>query len=171
MISHTDVRVKFTRLISVSRSREALGPAWVAFFFTLYNVSVLGVIAPLAIMLGFASCCVLYYREIYYYLVNNKKVAFYPILVLVSSAWSSVPSLSLWYGFQLIVTVATGFFMGIVATPRQIVHGVFIAAALIIIASVISGRKGVAATGYVLLGLRDQSQLLHWSECCLLAPG
>ena len=159
-ISDTEVRARFAGLFSIPYSREALGPAWVAFFITLYNVSTFGKFAPLAIMAGFASCCVLYYREFYYFLANNKKLALYPILPMVSSIWSSVPSLSLWYGFQALITIATGIFMGIIATPRQIVRGVFIAATFIIIASVISGRKGPSAIGPVLVGITGSKSII-----------
>jgi hypothetical protein len=56
-ISDPDVRAKLARLFKLRYSREALGTAWVAFFFTLYNVSVLGAIIPLAVVAAFASCC------------------------------------------------------------------------------------------------------------------
>lgn len=170
-ISDNDVRAKFARLFDIHYSREVLGTAWVAFFFTLYNVSVLGAITPLAIMAGFVGCCFLYYREIYHFLVNNKIVAFFPILTLVSSAWSPVPSGSLWYGFQLLVTIATAIFMGIAATPRQIVRGVFIATAFIIIASVISGRKGAAAIGPVLIGITGSKSIIGMTGALLVGAG
>ena len=126
---------------------------------------------PLPLWLGFALCCLLYHREIYYFLANNKKVALYPILPMVSSIWSIVPSLSLWYGFQVLITIATGIFMGIVATPRQIVRGVFISAAFIIIASVISGRKGAAAIGPVLIGITGSKSIIAMIGALLVGAG
>ena len=171
VISDTEVRTKFARLLGIPYSREALGPVWVAFFFTLYTVAGLGKITPLGIMAGFASCCLLYYREIHYFLVNNKKVALYPILPMVSSIWSSDPSSSLWYGFQTFVTIATGIFMGIVATPRQIVRGLFISSAFIIIVSVISGRKGAAAIGPVLIGITGSKSVIGMVGVLLVGTG
>ena len=171
VISDSEVRANFARLFSIPYSREALGTAWVAFFITLYNVSVSGKIQALAIMLGFALCSLLYYPEIFYFLTRNKKVVLYPILALISSIWSSVSSLSLWYGFQLSVTVATAIFMGIIATPRQIVRGVFISVAFIIIASVISGRKGPSAIGPVLIGITGSKSIIAGCGVLLVGAG
>ena len=171
VITDTELRAKFARLISFPYSREGLGTAWVAFFFTLYNVNVPGKLQALAIMLGFALCCYLYHQEIFYFLTRNKKVVLYPILVLISSIWSSVPSLSLWYGFQLLITIATAIFMGIIATPRQIVRGVFIATTFIIIASVISGRKGASQVGPVLIGITGSKSIIAVVGALLVGAG
>lgn len=155
-----------------SFGREALGTTWVAFFFTLYNVSGYG--GRLTILLtvaGFASLCVLYHREIYHFLVNNIIVILFPVVVLLSAIWSLVPSQSLWYALQMCMTAGTGIFVGIAATPRQIVRGIFVGTSFTIVASVITGRQGASAAGHVLVGITGGKTAIGMVGAMLVGAG
>jgi hypothetical protein len=70
-----------------------------------------------------------------------------------SVSWSEVPFKSLWYGLQLCAKIRAAFIIAVAATPRQIVRGVFIAMALIVVASIASGRKGASAVRRLLVGV------------------
>jgi exopolysaccharide production protein ExoQ len=77
----------------------------------------------------------------------------------------------LWYGVQLCLTAATGIIIGVAATPRKIVRGIFIGMAIIIVLSVISGRTGVSAVGPVLVGVTGGKTVLGMAAATLAAAG
>ena len=151
--------------------KEYSATAWVVFFVVIYQMNAFaGLVAPLVI-LAFGICFVLYYRELHHFITKNSIVTAFLLVVLLSAAWSSVPNLSLWYGIQLCLTVATGIIIGVAATPRKIVRGIFIGMAIIIVLSVISGRKGASAAGPVLVGVTGGKTVLGMAAATLAAAG
>ena len=133
--------------------KSAVATLVVIFFFTVFNIDVPLAIVPLSIVAVFLLCCLLYYRELFYFFAKNPTVFIYPLIAVISATWSIAPSKTVWYAFQLCITVGGAIFMGITATPRQLVRGIFVAMAIVIIASVISGRMGPSAVGPVLIGI------------------
>jgi exopolysaccharide production protein ExoQ len=149
--------------------KASLPIAFVVFFFSAVSINVMPSIVPPA-MLAAALCgAVLYHRELFYFAINNKLIMLYLVIVLASSAWSAVPSKSLWYGLQLCATIGSAFIMGVSATQRQIVRGVFIAMTLIIVASIISGRQGASAAGPVLIGVTGGKTAIGFVAVLLVA--
>ena len=155
----------------ISRLRQRGGPAWAALFFAAYNFNGFPLIALLAAIGGFISCCLLYYRELYHFIINNKIVVFYLVVVLLSAVWSAVPVLSLWYACQLCLTVGTAILIGISSTPRQVVRGIFIGMAIVIVASIISGRQGPSAIGPVLVGVTGSKTVIGTAAVALVGSG
>ena len=154
-------------VISLLKDKSATW--WVIFFLSIYHINTQFV--PLAAIAGFATCCFLYYRELYHFIVNNKIVVLYLFVALLSAAWSIVPSLSLWYGCQLCLTALTAILMGISAAPRQIVRGTYVAMAIVIIGSIISQRHGPSAAGPVLIGLTGSKTVIGMAAVALLGSG
>jgi exopolysaccharide production protein ExoQ len=133
--------------------RERMATAWVAFFFAVDNVNVFPKIVPLAAIGGFCICLFLYHKELYHFILRKPIVISYLTIVLLSASWSIVPSQSLWYGIQLCVTALSAILLGVAADTRQILRGTFIAMAVVIVASIVSGRHGASAAGPVLVGI------------------
>jgi len=143
----------------------------VAFFFTCFSINIMTGIIPVIIVTGCAACLALYHKELYYFITKRQLVVFYPLLVLLSASWSLVPSTSLWYGIQLAVTILACIFMGITATPRQFVRGVYIAMIIVFVASVIWGRTGASAVGNVLIGVTGTKNALGFAGVTLVGTG
>jgi exopolysaccharide production protein ExoQ len=133
--------------------KTSLPIAFVVFFFSAVSINVMPSLIPPAILAGVLCGTVLYHRELFYFAINNKLIMLYLVIVLASASWSAVASKSLWYALQLCATIGAAFIIGVSATPRQIVRGVFIAMTLIIVASIVSGRQGASAAGPVLVGV------------------
>jgi exopolysaccharide production protein ExoQ len=151
--------------------RDHSGTFWVAFFFLIFDLNVLPKIASPAAILGCALCFLLYYREFYYFVLRKPIVVLYAVLVLLSGMWSTTPTLSLWYGLQLCLTVAAAVLMGIATTPRQLVRGIFVGMAIVIVASVLSGRRGASAIGPVLVGITGGKTAIGIAAAALFSSG
>ena len=132
--------------------RAKLAIVFVIYFFTFISINTLSFV-NYAVMLGFLCGCAVYHKELYYFITARRIVLAYPLILLLSATWSISPSQSLWYGWQVCLCFAVAVLIGISASPRQIARGLFVAMAIIIVASLISGRKGAAAEGLVLVGV------------------
>jgi exopolysaccharide production protein ExoQ len=152
-----------------SSLRTSLPIAFVVFFFTAVSINVMPSIIPPAMLAGVLCGGILYHRELLYFAINNKLVVLYLVMVLASSSWSAVPSKSLWYALQLCATIGAAFIIGVSATQRQIVRGVFIAMTIIIVASIISGRQGASAAGPVLVGVTGGKTAIGFIAVLLVA--
>jgi exopolysaccharide production protein ExoQ len=150
--------------------KSAVATLVVVFFFTVFNIIPFAIV-PVSIVAVFLLCCLLYYRELFYFFTKNPTVFIYPLIAVLSATWSIVPSKTVWYAFQLCITVGGAIFMGITATPRQLVRGIFIAMAIVIIASVISGRMGASAVGPVLVGITGGKTVIGLVAVTLFGSG
>jgi exopolysaccharide production protein ExoQ len=145
--------------------------AVVIFFFTVTSINIMTLILPLALAAGFALCAIIYCLELYHFVVRNKFVTVYPLIVLLSATWSSAPSTTAWYAFQFCLTVGMGILIGVAATPRQLLRGTFAAMAIVIVASVLSGRMGLSAVGYVLVGVTGGKSAMGYAAVTLVGSG
>lgn len=101
-----------------------------------------------------------------------------PLFASASAVWSDVPTISLRYGLQLLVTVIMGAALVRMLTLRQLVLAVFIGTTIACLAGLGSGRVGASESGPVLIGLAgSKNQIsyiaLFWlsSALCVLASG
>ena len=85
--------------------KSAVATLVVIFFFTVFNIDVPLAIVPLSIVAVFLLCCLLYYRELFYFFTKNPTVFIYPLIAVISATWSIAPSKTVWYAFQLCITV------------------------------------------------------------------
>ncbi len=154
---------------ATSRLKASLPIAFVVFYFTAVSINVMPSIIPPAMLAGVLCGGMLYHRELFYFAMNNKLIILYLVVVLASASWSEVPFKSLWYGLQLCATIGAAFIIAVAATPRQIVRGVFIAMALIVVASIASGRKGASAVGPVLVGVTGGKTAMGLAAVVLFA--
>ena len=155
--------------VIAQESRLAL--LFVVFFFVILNVQIFSTIIPLAIIAVALVFTVLYHRQLYYFLLKKWIVLAFPAVVLLSATWSDIPSESLWYGTQLCVTIAIGLLVGVSATQRQLLLGVFIAMAIVTLLSIAWGRTGDSASGPVLIGVTGSKDQMGFVALTLLASG
>jgi len=153
------------------RLKKGLPTALAAFFFAAVSINVLPAVVPIAMIFGFLCSCALYHQEIYHFAIRNKLVVLYVFIVLLSATWSVTPSSTVWYGIQLFITIGAAILIGISASPRQLVRGIFAAMAFIILASVISGRQGPSAAGMVLVGVTGGKTAIGLSAVALVGSG
>jgi len=167
--SHLDrtLSPRFSDVLGALKARLPI--AFVVFFFSAVSINIMPSIIPPAILAGALCGTVLYYRELFYFAINNKLIILYLAIVLASASWSAVTSLSLWYALQLCATIASAFIIGVSATQRQIVRGLFIAMSLIIVASIVSGRQGASAAGPVLIGVTGGKTAIGFVAVLLVA--
>jgi exopolysaccharide production protein ExoQ len=156
---------------TTSALKASLPIVFVVFFFASVSINVIPSIIPPAMLAGVLCGGILYQRELFYFATNNKLVVLYLFVVLASFSWSAVPFKSLWYGLQLCATIGAAFIIGVSATPRQIVRGIFIAMALVIVASILSGRQGASAAGPVLVGVTGGKTAIGFVAVVLVASG
>jgi exopolysaccharide production protein ExoQ len=156
---------------ATSGLKAILPIAFVVFYFTAVSINVMPSIIPPAMLAGVLCGGMLYHRELFYFAMNNKLIILYLVVVLASASWSEVPFKSLWYGLQLCATIGAAVIIAVAATPRQIVRGIFIAMALIVVASIASGRKGASAVGPVLVGVTGGKTAMGLAAVVLVGSG
>src|SRR5215471_3351254 len=144
---------------------------YVVFCFAIFYIQIFSQIIPVLILLVTALFMFLYKGRLLFFIANNKVVLLFPLIVLLSAIVSDVPSISLYYGFQLCLTIAIGVLLGVCATPRQLLRGIFLAAAVITVASIISGRTGSSEVGPVLIGLTGSKDQMGFLGMTLAAAG
>lgn len=76
-----------------------------------------------------------------------------PLLATASTIWSGDPMVSLRYGLQFVLTGFIGVFLARRIAPQRLVAILFWAGFAFLIASILYGRQGASASGYVLIGL------------------
>jgi exopolysaccharide production protein ExoQ len=144
---------------------------FVVFFFTIFSIEISSIWVPLAVVGGFAVYFVLYYRQFLRFVFKNWILLPFPAIVLLSALWSSSPGQSFYYGLQLCITIAVGILMGILTTQRQLILGIFVAAAIVTVASILSGRMGPSEVGAVLIGVTGSKDQMGFAGMTLLASG
>ncbi len=127
-----------------------------------------------AIVLAAGMALVCFYavvskRQLTFFIINNKTIIVYPIIVLISASWSEIPLVSLYFGVQFCLTILAGILIGVIATQRQLVLGIFIAMAIFVILCIISGRTGPSAAGPVLIGLTSGKDTMGYDGMTLFA--
>lgn len=115
-------------------------------------LGLLGPLAPLMVLTGGAALVALYPARLLR-MVRLWPLLLIGVLALTSALWSSEPQVSARYGLQLFVTIAIAGVAAAACPPGQLVRGLFIACAVVLVLSILSGRQGVSASGPVLIGL------------------
>jgi exopolysaccharide production protein ExoQ len=155
-----------------SGARESwLVTAFVVFLVAIMNIQIYSIVIALAIIGGFALYFTLYHRAMLAFVVANWAVVAYPLIVLLATAWSGTPSASGWYAAQFCVTAAIGVLIGVSATQRQMVSGVFMATTIVCVASLVSGRTGPSVVGPVLIGVTGSKDMMGFAGLTLMASG
>jgi exopolysaccharide production protein ExoQ len=144
---------------------------FVVFFFTIFSIEIYSILIPLSVAVGFAIYLAVYYRQFLRFVFKNWILLPFPAIVLLSALWSNTPGQSFYYGLQLCITIAAGILMGILTTQRQLILGTFIAAAIVTVASILSGRMGPSAVGPVLIGVTGSKDQMGFAGMTLLASG
>jgi exopolysaccharide production protein ExoQ len=139
------------------------------FFFTIFNIQILSLILPLMILAVSGLCVLHYHRQLLRDVAHMKVVLIFPAIVLLSATWSDVPSVSIWYGIQLAITILAGIVISITASARDIVLGIFYAMIIVTVASLISGQTGPSAVGPVLIGVTGSKDAMGFVGLTLFA--
>jgi exopolysaccharide production protein ExoQ len=155
--------------LSLSRVRTAFPVAVTTFFFTILNIQITSLVLPMLIVMMAGLCSLIYHRQLLRCFADLKVIAIFPLLVLLSSFWSDVPTTSLWYGMQLVITILAGILIGSCATSREIVRGIYYAMVIVTVASLISGEKGPSAVGPVLIGVTGSKDAMGFVGLTLFA--
>lgn len=101
-----------------------------------------------------------------------------PVFAAASTLWSDVPSISLRYGLQLIMTVVMGLALGRLLSLRQLVLAVLVGTSIACLLGLATGRVGASEHGPVLIALAgSKNQMayiaLFWlgAALCVAASG
>lgn len=94
-----------------------------------------------------------------------------PILATLSFMWSSVPDMSLRYGAQLAFTAFIGVHLARLMTPKRFLTVLLLSVFVFCIMCVISGQRGAAADGLVLIGLTGSKNQMSYEGQMLLMAG
>lgn len=144
---------------------------FIIFFFTIFSIEIYSIWIPLSVVVVFAIYLAMYYRQFLRFVFKNWILLPFPAIVLLSALWSTNPGQSFYYGLQLCITIAAGILMGILTTQRQLILGIFVAAAMVTVASILSGRMGSSAVGLVLIGVTGSKDQMGFAGMTLLASG
>lgn len=156
---------------AIRLDKSIVATAFVIFFFVILNVQIMSTIVPLSIVAVCSLYLLLYYRQLLFFVANNKIFLAYPSIVLLSATWSLTPGQSFYYGIQLCITIVIGVLMGASTTPRQLIRGLFVAMAIVAVVSIISGRTGPSAAGPVLIGVTGSKNMMGFVGLTLVASG
>jgi exopolysaccharide production protein ExoQ len=129
------------------------------------------VIQPLLILAATFLCLLKYHRPLLQFAIDFKALLLFPAVILLSVIWSGNPSISLWYGLQLEVTILIGVVVGLCISAQDAIRGIFYAMAFIVIVSLISGRTGPSAEGPVLIGVTGSKDMMGYVGMTLFAVG
>lgn len=136
----------------------------------------LGAAAVLVQMACFGAILAIGWRRVPAHLFAALPFLLLALFAAASALWSDVPSVSLRYGVQLVLTVAMGVVLARMLTLRQLVLAVFVGTSIASLAGIASGRMGASEGGPVLIGLTgSKNQMgyiaLFWltSALCVLA--
>jgi len=144
---------------------------YVVFCFTIFNIQIFTPIIPALLFAVTGLYSYFFHKHLLVFVHHNRVTLLFPLIVLLSAFYSDVPTISLYYGLQLCMTVGIGILLGVCSTPRQLIRGVFIATVLVTIASIASGRTGPSAVGPVLIGLTGSKDQMGFVGLTLAASG
>lgn len=132
-----------------------------------------GPLAPLAIMICATALVALRPRECLAGVLQCWPLLIVVALAVLSTLWSTAPSVSLRYGSQLGITILAAVLMISVLRPDGFVRVVFLSSAVILALSLLSGRLGQSQAGPVLIGVlgskNEMGGLTHLILCSGLA--
>lgn len=173
-----------------ARAREGRGPAepfgferlsvfgFAVTIFACLAAPALGPAMTLVQLLCLGAILALRWRSLPSLLPAALPLLLLPVFAAASGLWSDIPSVSLRYGLQLLLTVTMGFALGRFLTLRELVLAVFVGTTIACLAGLASGRAGMSESGPVLIGLAgSKNQMsyiaLFWigSALCVLASG
>jgi exopolysaccharide production protein ExoQ len=166
-----ETRIGYLGRLVADGDSPILTTAFIVIVTIIYTIQTGSVIILAAGIFLVFSYAVLLNRQLIFFIINNKAIMAYPIIVLISALWSSIPLISLSGGVQLCATIGAGILMGISATQRQLVRGIFFAMAIFVTLSIISGRSGPSAAGPVLVGLTGSKDMMGYAGMTLFASG
>jgi exopolysaccharide production protein ExoQ len=150
--------------------RSSYAVIFVAFYCAIFNIAAFaGIVTLGSITFLFLIYVYLYHWEFYHFCAKNIFVLFYPLVVMLSASWSIVPGTSLYYGIQLSMTIIIGILMGVSATQRQLIRGVFVGNGIVCVASILYGAQGPSAVGPVLIGLTGSKDAMGFVGMTLAA--
>ncbi len=152
------------------RESWLITPLIVLFFVTM-TVQISSTAFPIAILIAFMICGVLYYGLLLQFVVKKWVILIFPFVVIASTIWSDAPSASFWYGAQLCVTVCIGILLGLAASSRQLISGIFLAMICVVAASIVWGRTGPSEAGPVLIGVTGSKDMMGFAGLTLMASG
>ena len=156
---------------SMHLSGEMISTLYVIFCFVILNIQIYSPLIPPIIAGVTGLYLAMFHRQFLFFVVNNKTVILYPLVVMLSAIVSDVPSVSAYYGFQLCLTITIGVLLGVCATQHQLIRGIFIATAIVTLVSIISGRTGPSAVGPVLIGLTGSKDAMGFVAMTLATSG
>lgn len=115
-------------------------------------LGLLGPVAPLMVLSGAAGLAALYPARLVF-LARLWPLLLIGVLAMLSAIWSAEPGVSGRFGFQLLLTIGVGAVLLVTCPPERLVRGLFIACAIVLVLSILSGRQGQSLSGPVLIGL------------------
>lgn len=115
-------------------------------------LGLLGPVAPLMVLSGAAGLVALNPGRLVF-LVRLWPLLLIGVLAMASAVWSAEPGVSGRFGFQLLLTIGVGAVLAVTCTSNRLVRGLFVACAIVLVLSILSGRQGLSASGPVLIGL------------------
>jgi exopolysaccharide production protein ExoQ len=92
-----------------------------------------------------------------------------PLLVCLSTIWSTAPGVSLRYGAQMLVTAVIGLALVAALPLRALVRAIFLSALMVCLICIVDGRQGPSITGPVLIGILGSKNLMAVLAQLLLA--
>lgn len=92
-----------------------------------------------------------------------------PLVVCLSTLWSTAPSVSLRYGLQMLITALIALAVVGVLPSRGLLRSIFLSTLLICVVCIVDGRRGASAVGPVLIGILGSKNLMAVLAQLLLA--
>lgn len=115
-------------------------------------LGLLGPVAPLMMLSGAAGLVALHPGRMVF-LARLWPLLLIGVLAMVSAIWSAEPGVSGRFGLQLLLTIGVGAILVVTCPPERLLRGLFLACALVLVLSILSGRQGQSLSGPVLIGL------------------
>ena len=92
-----------------------------------------------------------------------------PLMCFLSFFWSELPSVSFRYGLQLFLTAVLGVFIATTLSPKRFAVATFVGMFAFCTLSIINGRQGISAEGWVLIGLTGSKNSMAFCAYNLVA--
>lgn len=134
----------------------------------------LGSLAPALVLVGMTGVIASSPHQFIEGLKRSGPVLLIGAIAALSATWSTAPSISFRYGIQLAITMVAAISLASTLTLPKLLRVIFLAALLMMLICILSGRQGVSASGPVLIGLLGSknemgtlSQLLVCSAGCM----
>jgi exopolysaccharide production protein ExoQ len=129
----------------------------------------LGAFATLMQLVALGALLALRWRGLPLLIAAGLPLLALPIFAATSTLWSDVPTVSLRYGVQLMLTALMGIALGRALALRQLVLAVFIGLSIACFAGLALGRTGASENGPVLIGLSGSKNQMGYIALAWLA--